>query len=257
MTGFSDLVRNRELKLGTYVGEFATSGMGRILKAAGCEFAFVDMEHSAFSFETAKALLGSLHDQGLATMLRPPSKEAHHLARACDIGAQGVCPPMLGSTQQAAQCVAAIKYPPDGTRGCAFGIAHDDYSPLPAPEGVASSNRRTSFVALIETEEGIGNCDSIAATEGVDCIWLGHLDLSLSLGIPGEFGHPRFLECVEAFMAAAKRHGKSAGRLVASPEEGARLHRDGCDFICYLGDIWIFQRALRAGLDEIRAAVAD
>lgn len=257
MSEFGQLAGSKDLKLGTYIGEFATSGCGRILKSAGCDFAFVDMEHSGFTFETAKALLRSMHDQGIATMLRPPSKEPHHLARACDIGAQGVCPPMLGNVDQAKNCVAAIKFPPDGIRGCALGIAHDDYLQGPVGRAVEEANSKTSFVALIETEEGIRNCDEIASVEGVDCIWLGHLDLSLSLGIPGQFDHPRFVEAVEAFMAAAAKNGKSAGRLVGSPEEGAKLHKDGCDFICYLGDIWLLQRALREGFEAIKSAASN
>ena len=257
MSEFRQLADNKNLKLGTYIGEFATAGCGRILKSAGCDFAFVDMEHSGFTFETAKVLLRGMHDQGVATVLRPPSKEPHHLARACDIGAQGICPPMLGNIDQARKCVEAIKFPPDGMRGCALGIAHDDYMQAPVGQAVEAANRRTSFVALIETEEGIRNCDEIASAEGVDCIWLGHLDLSLSLGIPGQFDHPRFVEAIEAFMAAAAKHGKSAGRLVGSPEEGAKLHKDGCDFICYLGDVWLLQRALRDGFEAIRAAAGN
>ena len=184
--GFKQLTETRDLHLGTYIGEFATPGIGAILKAAGCDFAFLDMEHSGFSFETAKAVLRNLHDAGLATLLRPPSHATHHISRACDIGGQAICPPMMGTADQAQAVIDAINYPPKGTRGAAFAIAHDDYTPRGVADAIAYANARTSFVALIETAAGIENVEAIAALEGCDCLWIGHFDLSNSLGIPGQ-----------------------------------------------------------------------
>ncbi|MCP4383010.1 MAG: hpch/hpai aldolase [Hyphomicrobiales bacterium] len=257
MTTFSEQTRSKDLKLGTYIGEIATPGIGRLLRGAGCSFAFVDMEHSGFTFETAKAVLRSLHDAGIATVLRPPSQAVHHLARACDVGAQGIVPPMLSNADQAAACVDAIKYWPDGHRGCAFGIAHDDYLAGAVTDTMAAANAKTSFVALIESAEGIENCEAIAAHEGVDCVWIGHFDMSASLGIPGAFDDPIFVDAIARIMAAANRNGKSVGRLVGSAEDAAAFHAAGCDFICYLGDVWLLQKALRDGFAEIRAAVAE
>ncbi len=256
MTDFRSLTQTKALKLGTYIGEFATPGIGRILKAAGCEFVFFDMEHSGFSFETAKATLRVLHDAGIATLIRPPSQESHHLARACDIGAQGVIPPMLSTAGQARACIDAIKYPPVGKRGAAFGIAHDDYQPRSVADAIEAANAKTSFVALIETAEGIENCESIAATDGVDCLWIGHLDLSASLGIAGDFDNKLFKDAVARVMAAAKAAGKSVGRMPGSPQEAKRLNAEGCDFICYSGDLWLYRQALADGLSATRTAIA-
>lgn len=257
MAMFKELTRSRHLKVGTYIGEFATPGIAQILKVSGCEFAFVDMEHSGFSFETAKSLLRHLHDAGIATMVRPPSKTYHHLARACDIGAQGVIPPMLSSVEEALACIDAINYAPDGHRGCALGIAHDDYRPAAVLDALAAANQKISFAALIETAEGVENCADIAALDGVDCLWIGHFDLSTSLGIPGQFGDDRFVQAVAEVVAAAKKHKKSLGRLVGSPEEGEALFHQGFDLICYLGDVWLLQRALSDGLASIRSAVGE
>ena len=257
MAEFSELLKSKELKSGTYIGEFDSPGMGAILKSAGCEFGFVDMEHSGFSFQTAKALLRNLRSEGIATLLRPPSKSKRDLSLSCDIGAEGIIPPMLETEDQARACVDAINYYPAGSRGCAFGIAHDDYRPAPVSEAIETANRKTSFVALIESKDGVANCDAIAATEGVDCLWIGHFDLSSSLGIPGEFEKPLFKEAINEVMRAASKHGKSVGRVVASVEEGAALFRDGSDFICYLGDTWLFQRALSSGISAIKSAIPD
>ncbi|MCP5083481.1 MAG: hpch/hpai aldolase [Alphaproteobacteria bacterium] len=257
MASFKDLTQNRELKLGTYIGEFATPGIGQILKSTGCQYAFVDMEHSGFSFETVKAVLRNLHDAGIASLVRPPSKAYHHLARACDVGAQGIIPPMLGTVEEAKACLDAINYVPDGNRGCALNIAHDDYHPASVLDGLAAANRKTCLTPLIETADGIENCDAIAAIDGVDCLWIGHFDLSASLGIPGDFENPLFTDAIDAVVAAGAKHNKSVGRLVGSPEEGAALFKQGFDFICYLGDMWLLQRALNEGFSAIKASVGD
>ncbi|MCP4384972.1 MAG: hpch/hpai aldolase [Hyphomicrobiales bacterium] len=257
MTSFREMTETKTLKVGTYVGQFATPGLGRILKSTGCQFAFVDMEHSGFSFETIRDVLGQLHDVGIATVTRPPSQAAHHLARLCDVGAQGLVPPMLSTVDQARACLDAIKYAPQGRRGCAFGIAHDDYNPQAPADALAAGNARTAFTPLIETAEGIENVDAIAALDGVDCLWIGHLDLSVSLGIPGDYESPTFKEAVAAVMAAAQRNAKSVGRLIGSPEEAARVHGEGVDFICYLGDVWLLQKALSEGFAGILDRIGE
>lgn len=254
--GFAELARRPGPKIGTYVGEFATPGLGRILAGAGCEFAFVDMEHSGFGFETARAVLADLHSRGVATLLRPPSKRGDHLQRAADVGAQGVVAPMVNDAGEARALVAGIKYPPLGHRGVALGIAHDDFAPRPPAEAFARANAKLSAVALIETARGVENVREIAAVEGIDALWIGHLDLGTSLGVPGELEHPRFVEAVGAIMAAARERGLGVGRVVSSPEEAARLHAEGCDWLCYLGDAWLLQKALREGAAEIRERIA-
>lgn len=254
MTQFKELTTHRDLKVGTYIGEFATPGIGAILKSAGADFAFVDMEHSGFTFETAKAVLRSLQDAGIATMLRTPSHSSHHISRACDIGAQGICPPMMGTPEQAQAVIDGINYPPVGTRGAAFGIAHDDYVPRSVVEAIAYANAKTSLVALIETAQGVENVEAIAALPGCDCLWIGHFDLSNSLGIPGAFDDPLFTDATARVMAAARANSKSVGRLVSNFEDAARCIREGCDLICYSGDVWLYREALHTGFATIRGS---
>lgn len=252
---FRELTNDRSVKLGTYIGEFATAGIGTIVRDTGCDFVFVDMEHSGFSFETCKSLLRCSHDAGLATLLRPPSHATHHLSRSCDIGAQGICPPMMGTEQQAQAVIDAINYPPKGNRGAAFAIAHDDYAQRTVVDAIAYANGKTSFVALIETSEGVNNVEAIAALEGCDCLWIGHFDLSNSLGIPGDFDNPIFTDATKRVMAAGQANNKSVGRLVPNVAEAARCIAEGCDFICYSGDIWLYREALNQGVSEIRTLI--
>lgn len=257
MATFRELLATKNLKLGTYIGEFATPGIGQMMKAAGCEFAFVDMEHSGFGFETTKTLIRHLHDVGIASLVRPPSKANHHIGRTCDIGAQGIIPPMLANGDEAGTLAAQIKYPPLGTRGAAFGIAHDDYRQKSVADAITAANDKTVGVALIETAEGARNAAAIAATDGIDCLWVGHFDLSNSLGIPGQFDNDAFLSATSTVMQAGFDNGKNMGRLVGNPDEAADQFARGCDLICYSGDVWLYSAALGQGLAATRDRIGD
>ncbi len=248
------MTRSRDLKVGHFVLEFATPGIGHILKAAGCDYVFLDMEHSGFGFETVKACLRYCEAAQLPVILRVPSQDYHMLARACDVGAEGIMAPMVSTVAQATAIIDSVKYVPEGKRGVALGIAHDNFQSLPVKDSLAAANAKTTFFCLIETAEGVENADAIAALKGVDCIWVGHFDLSCSLGIPGEFEHPRFLAAMDKIIAAAKHHGKSLGRLLNSPQQAAACHAQGFDFCCYSGDIWVLRDALTAAVRDIRKA---
>jgi 2-keto-3-deoxy-L-rhamnonate aldolase RhmA len=250
--------RSRELKLGHFVVEFATPGIGHILKNAGCEFVLLDMEHSGFSFETVKSVVRYCEAARLPAIVRVPSKAYNHLARAADVGAEAVMVPMVDTAAEARELVSFLKYTPQGRRGMALGIAHDAYRPTAAAhERLRESNERICLFAQIETASGLDEVEAIAAVEGVDCLWIGHNDLSASLGIPGEFTNPTFLAGVERVAAACRTHGKALGRLVPDVATGIALAAQGHDFICWSGDVWALQAAVRDGLDAIRAGARE
>jgi 2-keto-3-deoxy-L-rhamnonate aldolase RhmA len=254
MNGLKALCRTRELKLGHFVVEFATPGIGHILKGAGCDFAFIDMEHSGFAFETVKSVVRYCEAAQLPAIVRVPSKSYHHVARAADIGAEAIMVPMVDTDAEARALVAHLKYTPLGARGVALGIAHDNFrSAGTVQERLAAANERICLFALIETASGVEHVDAIAAVEGVDCLWIGHFDLSSSLGIPGEFGHPDFVAACDRVVAAARRHGKALGRLVPDAASGIDHAERGFDFVCWSGDVWALQEAVRGGIAAIRA----
>lgn len=251
--GLRAMCRSGRLHAGHFVVEFATPGIGHVLAGAGAEFCFLDMEHSGFSFETVKAALRFLQAGGVPALVRVPSGAYADVARALDCGAEGVMVPMVATAEQAAALVRHARYAPDGARGCAFGIAHDDYRPGPAAAKMAAANARTATIALIETAEGARNAEAIAATPGLDVIWVGHFDLSASLGVPGDFAGPAYRAAQGAICAAARRHGKALGKLVGSMAEAEQAVADGFTLICYGGDVWLLQAAIAEGVRGIRA----
>ena len=117
------MARKKDAKLGHFIVEFATPGIGHILKAAGCDFALFDLEHSGFGFETVKSAIRYFEAADVAPIVRVPSKEYHHIARACDMGAEGIMIPMVGNAREARAIVDCMKYFPKGKRGVALGVA--------------------------------------------------------------------------------------------------------------------------------------
>ena len=251
MTTLKELCRTKRVKLGTYVGEFATPGIGHILKSAGCEFLLFGMEHSGFTMETTKSLLRWTEAAGLPTIVHVPTQSYTDIARVCDIGAEGILTPMTATAEQARRALDAIKYPPQGRRGCGMPLAYERHQGTMA-EQIAAANARTVYVPLIETAEGVGNAEAIAAVEGVDAIWLGQLDLSISLGIPYELDHPRFLDAARHVAEAGRKHGKALAILAADEAQGVRFHALGYDMLCYGEDVLLYRDALRAGIDGLR-----
>ena len=251
-----EMASHRSLKAGHFILEFDTPGIGYIVKNAGSDFVILDTEHSGFGIETVKRVLAYMRAADLPTVVRVPSKDYKDIARASDMGAEGVMLPMVGNVEEARGIIEAMKYVPEGGRGVVLRAAHDRYSAGPTMEKLAAANRRTTLFTQIETAEGVENAEAIAALDGVDCLWIGHFDLSCSLGIPGQFDDPKFLGAVETVVAACNNTGTSLGRLVPDVASAIALHKQGFDFIAYSADAWILGDALAAALAGIREGCA-
>jgi 2-keto-3-deoxy-L-rhamnonate aldolase RhmA len=250
--GLKAMAGTKAPKFGHFIVEFATPGIGHILKSAGCDFVLFDLEHSGFHFETVKSVIRYFEAAQLPAIVRVPSREYQHIARAMDMGAEGLMLPMVGTAGEAREIVRAMKYHPDGGRGVALQVAHDRYRPGAVADKFAAANKRSTLFCQIETVEGVENADEMASIDGVDALWVGHFDLSVSLGIPGQFDHPDFERAIDRTIAACRKHKKALGRLVPTVEQGIELYEAGFDFICYSGDVWVLHNALAEAMARLR-----
>ena len=231
---------------GAMVFEFFTPGVSAILANAGCRFVIYDMEHAGLGYETLKWLFAGCRGLPIEPMVRVPRGEYPWIARALDLGARGVMVPMVESAAQARAVVEACRYPPQGRRGAAFGFAHDDYAGGDVGEKVRIANERTLVIAQIETERGLEQADPIAATEGVDVLWVGQFDLSNFLGIPGRFDDPRFESAMRTVADCARRHGKAAGFMAPDAAWVDRVKAMGYGMIAVGTDTGLFGAAARS-----------
>lgn len=236
---------------GAMVFEFFSPGVGRVLELAGAEYAIFCMEHTGLGLETLKSLCASCRGLSIAPMVRVPRGEYHFIARALDVGAHGVMVPMVESADQARGIVEAMRYPPEGRRGAAFGFAHDHYAASDVLATMRAANARNLAIGQIETERGLEAVEEIAAVDGLDVLWLGHFDMTNFLGIPGQFEHPKYLGAIERIVAAARRHKKGLG-FMAADAATARLYRQrGFNMIASGTDQAILMSGVKAILDGI------
>lgn len=216
-----------ETVMGAMVFECMVPAMPQLLALAGAEYCVYDMEHSGASVETIKAQAAFCRGLPVTPMARPPRGEYRYIARLLDSGVKGIMAPMIESAADAEALVSACRYPPTGRRGAAFGFAHDDYAPGDPKAKMAKADAEVLVIAQIETERGLAHADAIAATEGVDVIWIGQADLSNFLGRPGDFESAVYRDACAAIRAAAERRGKAMGVLATSPAGMAAYRAEG------------------------------
>jgi 2-keto-3-deoxy-L-rhamnonate aldolase RhmA len=232
--------------------EFFTPGLCQIMANAGAEFVILDTEHSGVGIETIKSQVAYARGTGIAPMVRVTGTHYHLIAPMLDAGVMGVMAPMVETAEQAANIAKWCRYRPEGVRGLAFGMPHDDYKGGDVVAAMKAANARTLVIALIETAKGIANAEAIMATPGIDVGWLGHFDLTNSMGIDAEFDHPRYKAAVKKLVAACERNGKPAGFLCGDVKTGRRYLDWGFRMLCFGTDIAVYQGALKAGIDGLR-----
>ena len=254
MTNYTFLkkLRSGERSYGIMTFEFFTPGTPQILATSGAEFFIVDTEHSGCGIETVKQQMAAARGLDLYPIVRVAGTHYHLIAPALDAGAKGIMVPAVSSREQAEQIATWTRYRPEGRRGVGLGLAHDDYTTGDPVEKLRQSNEERVVVAQIETAEGLENVEAIMSVPGIDVGWLGHFDLTDSLGIPGQFEHPDFLATVERIVAACQQYGKAAGFLDLDPNRICLLRDKGFQLLGYGHDVGVFQAGLRQGLERIK-----
>jgi 2-keto-3-deoxy-L-rhamnonate aldolase RhmA len=200
-----------KVQYGTNFGQIPSQDVLKILALAGFHWAFIDTEHGGFTFETIQGLCRIAPLVNFTPIVRVGDLEYSLVARSLDIGAMGIIFPRVESPELLEKAVSWTKFPPVGSRG--FGLApfNFDFAPLTVPEMIEWNNREI-FVALqIETRKALDAREELLAVPGIDAVMIGPADLSISLGVPGEFQHPKMVEAMEAVRDTCVRRGIAPG----------------------------------------------
>ena len=197
---------------GPILHEVRSAGMIKMMAAAGHDFIFIDTEHGMYDMETVANLSQMALACGICPLVRPPDLAYHLVARALDSGAQGVIIPRVQSREEAETAVSYVKYPPLGRRG-AGGEGRIAYERRGVREAIEELNAETLVILQIESVPGLENVEAIASTPGVDVLLIGPNDLSISMGIPGEYESDAFKNAVQRIVDACQKHGVAIGTL--------------------------------------------
>jgi 2-dehydro-3-deoxyglucarate aldolase/4-hydroxy-2-oxoheptanedioate aldolase len=244
MTGLRRRLKQGDLLLGQLVLEFFTPGLGPMLDACGLDFVIFDMEHGRCDIGMLEQMIASCRGSSIVPMVRVPDLNFAPLSRVLDLGARGVMVPRVDTPEQAEEIVRALKYPPQGRRGVALGIAHDLYRAAGA-EFFAQANEDLPVIIQVETVKAFENLEAIASVPGVDVLWVGHYDLTVSMGIPAQFDHPRLLQAMDDLVDACRRHGVAPGFMPPTPENAAHWISKGFRMISLGSDIGVFLDGMR------------
>jgi 2-keto-3-deoxy-L-rhamnonate aldolase RhmA len=200
------------------------------VQAAGMGFDFIwmEMEHSPISLETVRNIVLATRGLPAVPFARPPVNELWTAKRLLDAGVLGVIFPFTRTPELARQAAAACRYPPAGLRGSGASLAAFRW---PAPEGYYDfADENVLVIAVLEDTQALARIDEIAATPGIDVLFIGTSDLSFSLGLRGEQNHPKLDAAISRIVAAGKRHGKFLGRPALTPEAIKRFQKQGFQF---------------------------
>ena len=244
-----------ETVIGTMIQEVRTPAIAQILKQIGFDFFMIDMEHGSYSLETAADIIrvGRLLD--MCPFVRVRSPEYHLIAGPLDHGAMGVMLPRVENREHVETLVKSMKYPPLGKRGCSSDAPHAEYDFGPLTEFIEINNQDTLVIAQIERKVAIENIDDLLSVPGVDVAFVGPEDLSVSMGIPGETGHPLIEEAVETVIAAAQRHNVVPGIHIFDVADLESWVGKGMRFYMYSSDLSFIMEAGAAGLGQFRSAL--
>mgnify|MGYP001550240098 CR=1 FL=1 len=216
----------------------------------GFDWVLIDHEHGAGGDDTMLAQLQAVASTPAVPIVRIAANEAPRFKRALDMGAHGIMAPYVSTAAEAAAAVAAVRYPPHGTRGVAkfhrgvaFGGDFEEYY-LHVHEWLLT-------VVQLETPEAIKNADDIAAVDGADVLFVGPTDLSYNMGMRDQIESPAFVEALKRVVTAAKNRGKAAGILVHNAALVPKCRDWGFTFVALGSD----GGAVRAGLQQFHTAL--
>jgi 2-keto-3-deoxy-L-rhamnonate aldolase RhmA len=212
------------------------------LATLGFHFLWVEMEHSPITLETLRLMALATRGLPAALFARVPVVELWTAKRVLDQGVSGVIFPFAGTAEKAARAAAACRYPPAGRRGSGAGAAVRTWPQ--AGNYYDSADREVMTICVVEEASAVEEIDAIAATPGVDVLFIGTSDLSFSLGLRGRQNEPALEAAIARVVEAGRRHGKFLGRPAGTPEQVRRYMDEG---------FLLFQMPTEIGLMEIGA----
>ena len=228
-----------------------------VIERAGAldvDYVLVDQQHGLVDYAAMVAMIRAAGAAGCTPRVRVPGNEPWLVMRALDAGALGVMIPMVDDRAQAVRAVAACRFPPDGRRS---------YGPIraaPAIGSAAPANLAAEVVCIaqIETAAGLENVDEIAATPGLDALYVGPADLALGLGIPlaGAAEDPRHIDAIDRILSASRAAGIRAGMHTRSGELARRYAEQGFSMLNLGIDYELLSAAVRREVEAARAGRA-
>lgn len=238
-------LRDKLKSHGSLRGIFISSGsvvIAELAGACGFDWVLLDREHGVGSDSDTLHQMMALATTKASPLVRVGDNSPSLIRQALDAGAHGIMVPHVQTADDAKAAVAATRHEPQGCRGFSSATRSNGYglkkgAPLPPVVAVQ-----------LETPAAIANAAAIAATDGVDVVFIGPSDLTLAMGIHGQTEHPSFLEACRAVSAVAAKHGIRAGILARNPKAVREMEAAGFTFLAIASDMALLRDGMKAAL---------
>ncbi|WP_309626640.1 aldolase/citrate lyase family protein [Methylibium sp.] len=245
---------HQRVPLGTWVMS-ASPMVAEAIGHAGFDWAVLDMEHSPLELPGVVAMLQALGATKLVPIVRLPWNDAVACKRVLDAGATTVMVPFVQSADEARRAVAAMRYPPLGTRGVVGMSRATRYGTVRLDTRTA--NAALALIVQLETPQALDALEAIAAVEGVDALFVGPADLSATMGHGGDTKHPEVIAVLSRAAERARAVGVPIGTLAGTPDMATQVRAAGFDFVGLGTDLGLLVHAAQASLAALRTPDSD
>ncbi len=247
MKGLRERLQERDVVLGTMVRDILSLNIVEVILWAALYFFFVNMEHAAVDVAGAGPLLQYTQIRGLDALVRVPTLDKAFIGRLLDCGASGVWLPHLDTPEDARKLAFLGRYPPSGGRGGTIPWTKRAWAQTFAKLGdfFAQVDRQVALIGQIESKEAVDNIDAILETGLLDAVVIGPLDLSLDLGIAGDFKHAELEKAIFKVLEAGQKRGVSVGLHTGNLEDLQTWHKRGMNFLVYSYDLVLMAEGLK------------
>jgi 2-keto-3-deoxy-L-rhamnonate aldolase RhmA len=242
-------IREGKFTIGTFIS-IPNLEIAEVTSKLGFDFIVIDMEHSPFTIEMVEQA-AQVIEPNTTPLVRVPWNDFVAIKQALDAGAHGIVVPWVNTKEEAIKAVKACKYPPEGIRG--FGprrqmILDEEYA--------KTANKEILLCVQIETQKAIDNIDKIVSVNGVDMVMVGPYDLSMSLGIFGQFKNKKFKNVLKKVAEGAKKQGKVA-TIFTSAKDSNKYISLGYTSLTLGADLFVLANAYKQELVKARKAIKD
>lgn len=232
-------------------------GLVELLGACGFRSVVIDFEHAVLSEPAAEALIRAAQGAGLWPVVRVQENRGPLIGKALDMGAAAVVVPHVTTAADAERAVQAAKFFPLGERGVDPTVRAGGYSTTPPAEYYAASNSGTALLVQVEGLEGVRNLEAIAATPGLDGIFIGPYDLSQSMGIPGQVRHPELRAHMQRVVDVCAERGLMVGTFAGTPEDVRDWRAAGIRYFWCGTDVGLIAAEARRAAAALAQVVAE
>ena len=240
--------------IGTFLG-ISTPSIVEAVSDSGLDYVIIDTEHGTYDISAVSDMIRAADLSGLCPVVRISDPTHQEIQHAVDNGAEGIIVPCLRNLDDFYKIVEQGKFAPIGNRGfikgrgSRFGI--EDWASGSLEAYMENSNEKVLLLPQCETMEALEHIEEIVAIEGIDGIFVGPFDLSISMGIPGQFNHPQFCNAMDRILSACKKAGKICMTFTSTAEEARTYIEQGYDAVANSLDSIIFAQAVKDMVERI------